>query len=188
MPRHNVRDSIIDAAERVVLDQGAARFTLDAVAQEAGLSKGGLIYHFASKEAMIQAMVGRLAERFEQSIAARWAHVPDGPARALRAYLAPDPDEAHPPITPQNARAALIAAVANDPRLLQPVTAFYRNWFTTLEHGDLPWARAAVLILANDALWIFDLFGLNFLTDEQRRSIKQELERLIETGAPARPD
>jgi AcrR family transcriptional regulator len=158
------------------------------VAHEAGVSKGGLIYHFPSKEAMIQAMVARLVERIEQSISVQWEHAPDRPGRALRAYLASDSDQVRPPIATQNARAALIAAVANDPRLLQPVTVFYRNWFTSLEHGDVPWARAAVLTLANDALSIFDLFGLNFLTDEERQSIRQELEQLIETGTSGRPD
>src|SRR5262245_16643152 len=40
------RDRIVEAAERVVTDIGAARLTLDGVAQAAGVSKGGLLYHF----------------------------------------------------------------------------------------------------------------------------------------------
>ena len=35
------RDRILEAAERLVADVGAARLTLDAVAQGAGVSKGG---------------------------------------------------------------------------------------------------------------------------------------------------
>ena len=59
MPRAARRDQLLDAAERVVRRDGVARLTLDAVAAEAGTSKGGLLYHFASRDALITAMVGR---------------------------------------------------------------------------------------------------------------------------------
>ena len=48
------RDRILEAAERVVAEVGAARLTLDVVAQAAGVSKGGLLYHFPSKRARPQ--------------------------------------------------------------------------------------------------------------------------------------
>jgi AcrR family transcriptional regulator len=40
------RDRILDAAERVILESGGRNFTLDAVAERAGISKGGLVYSF----------------------------------------------------------------------------------------------------------------------------------------------
>jgi hypothetical protein len=43
------KDRILDAAERVVLRDGVTHLTLDAVAAETGISKGGLLYHFPSK-------------------------------------------------------------------------------------------------------------------------------------------
>ena len=53
---------MLDAAEVVVVRQGIANLTLDAVAAEAGLSKGGLLHHFPSKDRLIEAMVVRAAE------------------------------------------------------------------------------------------------------------------------------
>ena len=44
------RQAILEAAERVVTEAGAAHLTLDAVAGKAGVSKGGLLYHFPSKK------------------------------------------------------------------------------------------------------------------------------------------
>ena len=44
------RDTILSAAANLVLRKGASRMTLEAVAREAGVSKGGLLYHFPSKE------------------------------------------------------------------------------------------------------------------------------------------
>src|SRR5687767_9360847 len=54
------RDKILEAAAELVGDVGARRLTLDAVAERAGLSKGGLLYNFPSKDALLQGMVERL--------------------------------------------------------------------------------------------------------------------------------
>ena len=56
------RDELLDAAEEVLCDQGSAALTLAAVADRAGVSKGGLLYHYGSKEALIKGMVERLKE------------------------------------------------------------------------------------------------------------------------------
>ncbi len=54
------RDRIRDAFVGVLIDQGERAATLDAVAAAAGLSKGGLLYHFASKEALVDGLIARL--------------------------------------------------------------------------------------------------------------------------------
>ncbi len=53
------QDTILDAAEIVVARDGAARLTLDAVAQQAGISKGSVVYDYKSKRALIEAVVNR---------------------------------------------------------------------------------------------------------------------------------
>ncbi|MFB9630429.1 TetR/AcrR family transcriptional regulator [Nonomuraea helvata] len=63
------RDELLDAAEDLLCDQGSAALTLAAVADRAGVSKGGLLYHYGSKEALIKGMVERLIEDFDQLVA-----------------------------------------------------------------------------------------------------------------------
>lgn len=63
------RDRILDALEKLLLVNGVAQVTLEAVAAQAGVSKGGLLYHFPSKEALLAAMVRRLGERSDQQLA-----------------------------------------------------------------------------------------------------------------------
>ena len=58
-PRTIDQDEILDAAETVVQRDGAARLTLDAVAIEAGVSKGSVIYDYKSKHALIKAVIER---------------------------------------------------------------------------------------------------------------------------------
>jgi len=62
------RDRILDAAEGLICTGGIAGFTLDAVAHAAGLSKGGLLYHFSSKDSLISGLQHRMASRFEQTL------------------------------------------------------------------------------------------------------------------------
>ena len=54
------RDAVLDAFEELLIDVGERAATLDAVAKRAGVSKGGLLYHFPNKEALITATLERL--------------------------------------------------------------------------------------------------------------------------------
>ncbi|MBP2364931.1 TetR/AcrR family transcriptional regulator [Pseudonocardia parietis] len=60
------RDRILDAYETLLIEQGPGAATLDAVAGSAGVSKGGLLYHFGSKESLVAGLLDRLRERSAQ--------------------------------------------------------------------------------------------------------------------------
>lgn len=55
--RDRSREDILAAARVVLLRDGIAAVTLDAVAREAGISKTGLYYYFASKELLVFELV-----------------------------------------------------------------------------------------------------------------------------------
>ena len=59
-----LRATLLDAAEAVVARQGIANLTLESVAAEAGMSKGGLLHHFRTKDRLIEALVRRAAENW----------------------------------------------------------------------------------------------------------------------------
>jgi AcrR family transcriptional regulator len=59
----SARDRVLDAYETLLIEHGGAAVTLDAVVASAGVSKGGLLYHFASKEALAAGLLDRLRER-----------------------------------------------------------------------------------------------------------------------------
>ena len=51
------KNAILDAANRILIEKGAECFTLESVAAEANVSKGGLLYHFRSKNELITGMI-----------------------------------------------------------------------------------------------------------------------------------
>lgn len=66
-PPH-AREKVLDAFEAALIDGGARSATMDAVAASAGVSKGGLLYHFASKDALEGALLERLERLVEEDL------------------------------------------------------------------------------------------------------------------------
>jgi AcrR family transcriptional regulator len=65
MARPSLRDQVLDAAVELLDREGGADITLDAVAKIAGLTKGGVMYHFPTKEDLVIAVIRHVAERWE---------------------------------------------------------------------------------------------------------------------------
>ena len=81
-------ETILEAAEAVLRRSGARGVTIDAVAAEAKLSKGGVLHHYASKDALIRAMVGRKLRRLREGIERHEALQPEGPTASALAVVA----------------------------------------------------------------------------------------------------
>jgi AcrR family transcriptional regulator len=155
MTKNTTQQSIIAAARRIVQRDGVAHLTIEAVAREAGFSKGGVLYHFPTKDSLIEGMITSFLEEFEQDLARALAQE-EGPGRWLRAYIRSCQSEEMEVETING----LIAALATNPHLLEPMRQHYRTWQTRVERDGLPPALATVLRLAMDGLWFADLFGL----------------------------
>lgn len=64
------RERVLSAYEDLLISDGPRAATLDAVAALAGVSKGGLLYHFKSKEALTEGLLAKLREHAELDFAA----------------------------------------------------------------------------------------------------------------------
>ena len=72
------RERVLDAYEGILIAEGERAATLDAVAKAAGVSKGGLLYHFASKDELATAIIDRLLALTDDDLA-RMHQAPEGP-------------------------------------------------------------------------------------------------------------
>lgn len=177
MARPSTRDVILDAAQRIAAERGAGRITLEEVARESGLSKGGLLYHFSGKEALIQAMLERLIARTsEVREAHERAHAGERWA-TLRALLA---TRHQPDVLDPNVAMAILAAAAEQPALLDPLRdhiAQVRDRVLA-EDGDNP--RAWLLWAAADGLLFQELLGIAPWPVAERERIHDDLQSLAE--------
>lgn len=166
----NSTDRILDAAERLIAEAGPARVTLEAVAEVAHVSKGGLLYHFPTKEALLQAMIERHLNAIDERVSELQAADPAMAANGLLALLT-----AAFAITGPEKRfmgASLIAASAANPALM---TLFRKHYADVLRHVEsrhqCTFEEGALLLLAADGLVLGELLHFSPFTPEQRERI-----------------
>jgi len=172
------RERVLEAAERVVSEVGAARLTLDAVSQAAGVSKGGLLYHFPSKESLLTALAKRYVDSMQGCIeTAKGSIEGDGSRRDLKAcilgVLGSDPRL-------KAMGAVLLATAANDLALLEVIRERIAEHTRELAESGGDFARAAVVMLAIDGLKMRESLRISAFTAEQREQIVNELLKLAE--------
>ena len=166
---------LLEAASLVVKEKGVSALTLEAVAKQANVSKGGLLYHYPNKEALLKAMVVHLDENFERAIA-KQIEQSEGRITWLEAYVAMSFDPQHSQIAES---AGMLAAIANDLSLLEPLAERYQVLQQQLEASDLDSGLANIIRLAADGLWFTELFKLSPLTEEKRSRVLAALLTLI---------
>ncbi len=176
-----VRERILDSAEQFVATEGARNLTLDGVAHAAGVSKGGLLYHFPSKDALLVGMLERHIDRLNARCAELKQRWPAACASSeLKAWIL---GVLGPHRLREEVGAALIAAAANNPALLDGVRRRYAEHVARLQALGPGFARAAVILLAVDGLMFGEAWRVTPFTPEQRERIVEELLRLADEVA-----
>ena len=79
MPRPPLaRERVLDAFESILIADGERTATLEATAKAAAVSKGGLLYHFASKDELAAGLLDRLSRLTDLDLE-RMTDAEDGP-------------------------------------------------------------------------------------------------------------
>lgn len=163
------RAAALKAAITIIARDGPGRLTLDAIARESGLSKGGVMHQFRTKEAVVKALLDQQMVHFE-AFSSRYlakaretsanpelltqlatvreaASAPDSIALALVAAMVENPGLMALPREREMKRLAAIKAEAADPEL-----------------ALLRWAAARGLLLSS-------LFGMSPLGKEEHQRL-----------------
>lgn len=152
-----VRRALLDHAARLAVEQGLAAVTVQAVSDAAGVTKGGFLHHFPSKQALITAVFEELVEVIDRDLEERIASDDESYGVFTRAYLEAVFDmgldsEGGP-------WASLSMSWLTDPDL----RALWATWFEKRVErhaetdGDV---RLTIVRLAADGLWLADLAGI----------------------------
>lgn len=171
-----LRLKLLDCAAKLIVEHGLPAMTLENVAREAGVSKGGLLHHYNGKDALLSGLFDMVVDWFETQVEA----VIDGdetkPARFSRAYLQviANIDMSVPE---EKRLSVLILMLSSDPHYC----ARWNGWVDQRLHrhhltDTMPMAR--VLRLAADGLWLSDIDGGPDSDPATRREILQFLENM----------
>ncbi len=177
------RERILAASVQVALRDGVSAMTLEAVAREAGVSKGGLLYHFASKDELIAAMLEHHAARIQKTVESRMAADPNPQGRWFRALMQTIHGcEGGDPVIPEMPRfmIAMLAASATNPKLLDPVRERLKTVREQLLEEGPNGMRQLALWPAVFGLMLWRHLGVLSDDDPARQSIVEELLALAE--------
>jgi AcrR family transcriptional regulator len=151
MARPSNRETILDAFESILIAHGVTEATLEVIADSAGVSKGGLLYHFGSKDELFTAFGERLARRVDDATGL----APTDPVEVIRWYLAPDPADDHGAALWRSTLAALHGA---DAGLMGAIRAAFARHARPLE--ILEPTLAAQVRLVGDGILLHALLGV----------------------------
>lgn len=180
MARKSSKDMILDAAERVIRRQGMAATTIEGVAAEAGVSKGGLFYHFSSKKEMLFQLVERYEKKFLDMRKEVYDSLPEGPHRLLKATIVASIKNP----AKSNASISNVLALLDDVDMRKKILEVKYRTFTEISEGYAHPEKVAVAMLAADGLWVMDLFSGEAVSAEFQEKIIAELLRMVDVGAP----
>lgn len=177
------KNAILEAANRIVQERGVDNLTLELTAREAGVSKGGLLYHFPNKVALINGMIRNYLERFTSDLNETVQRTSEQtPGRWTTAYLEVTSDDFQ-----RNPRmsSGLLAAVAINPALLVPMQQAFQRWVRQLLEDGIDPITAMIVRLAVDGLWMVELFGFAPPEPAMRAKILEALDALAKAGLPS---
>lgn len=182
--RPSLRPQLLDAALDLVAEEGVSALTYDALSARTGVSKGGLLYHFPSKDALLDALTERLIDRYAEARRATTEDLPPSPSRELKGYAIAS---LHNRSKSDGASARLkMSGVWNR----RAGKAYYASRFREMAAG-MNRDRAAIVHLAVEGLWYMELAGVSPFTAMERRKVVMLLLRLADGGeieaAPTAP-
>lgn len=174
--RQSKHDDILEAAKRVVQREGVTTLTYESVATEAGLTKGGLLYHFPSREALLL--------KLHEYVAAQWERCLEEEAGGLAGELTEA--QRFTAFTrlsqnPDRAELLLMLEAGEDDAASAAWEAVYSRWAPgpppVDESGDPDddELRAFVARLAADGLWFCEALAPHPLDEAVRRRVVEAI-------------
>lgn len=180
-PRVIDQNDILDAAERVVVRNGAAQLTLDAVASEAGISKASVIYDYKTKQQLIKAVIVRRIEKEKARIKGATdalGAVSDATVRGLIAAAHEKPDNSVRAVAGN-----LAAALACDDELRSVIENYYHGTIASVMETSKSPCKGLLAFLALEGLKSLEWHKYYSWTAAERILILQEITNLLDTAS-----
>lgn len=172
------RETVLTAAAQIIGRQGVNAFTLDAVAKEAGITKGGVLHHFPSKESLVEGLIEHVMQTFRQRLEAELANDTLGDTgRWLRAYLRTVFSVQY---EVQNLIPALAAAVAADHQTLNRIRRGFEESQQAAIHDGIDPIQATIVRLAVDGMVFSRALNIDVLDEDTSQKVYEALSRLTQ--------
>lgn len=174
--RESKRSTILDAAVGVIETDGMTAITFDSIAAATGVTRGGILYHFQSRDELIAAIHDHLARRWERQLEAACDKPVDQTTATERlvAYI----------------RMAAVSATRSELQMIldSQHTEHQKIWDDVMERwtgrrrpGAMASGRTATIaLLAADGLWVNEVLGTQSLSRDERLRTAEDIITLVQ--------
>jgi AcrR family transcriptional regulator len=167
---NNQADAILIAASQVIAQDGAGKLTIDAVAKKAGMSKGGVLYHFPSKDALLEGMLNALLARIEKRRAIEKKSKLSGMLNSIDLQ-----DEAERAIS-----LAILATAAQKPELLAPARAYFSQVNEEVSAETKDPDVSSILLLALEGMRFLNMLELSPWSNAESERILKRMHQMAD--------
>ncbi|TWU23015.1 HTH-type transcriptional repressor KstR2 [Novipirellula galeiformis] len=171
---------ILDAVMQLILAGGLPAVTLSAVCRKAGLSKGGLMHHFPSKESLVDAFleqaVGDYLNQVQQA-AAPHAVGTGQRAKAILELFLGEPTAAEPDCDCAAVMVALVQGGGGN----SLVNEVHQTLLQLMREDGLSRDLSELILATIDGVWLQSIIAANDIIESRKKRIHKKLKQLIES-------
>ncbi|MFJ9622561.1 TetR/AcrR family transcriptional regulator [Streptomyces sp. NPDC101181] len=180
--RPSSKNLILNAAVRVTEREGITGLTLESAAEEAGVTKGGLMYHFRTRDDLLLAIQRHLTAAWEERLVAEVGKpLREAEPRELTAAYARVGTE----LGASKAELAFMIESVNHPELANVWTDLMRHLDAPTQSADPQDIDLLLARLVIDGLWLHEATSGTPLPQPVREAVRRRLLALTDGSAPA---
>jgi AcrR family transcriptional regulator len=176
------RRALLDAAGTALRLRGISA-SLDDIARQAGVSKGGLLYHFPTKDALVRTLAQDILDTYRAEVLTALDPADTGPGRLTRAYVRASLDTSYDEIAVRE-NIALIAQLISIPEIAGLARADAERWDRELREDGLPDDVVTLVVAAADGASTAPLWGVGIDVAAARR-LERRLLDLTRAAGPS---
>ncbi len=171
-----VRRALLDQAARITLEQGLSKVTFQAVADAVGVTKGGVMHHFATKNALILEVFNDAMAKFEAEVDAAMAKDLVRYGSFTRAYIDATISLGAKGQEEFNSQATLYVLMLGDIELRKLWADWSNKQLKKHEATDNTEILCMVRLVA-DGIWLSDFSGINI---SDKKSLRARLIKMTQ--------
>lgn len=171
-----VRRALLDQAARITLEQGLSKVTFQAVADAVGVTKGGVMHHFTTKNALILEVFHDAMKKFETEVDTAMAKDPVPYGSFTRAYINATISLGEKGQEEFNNQATLYVLMLADSELRK----LWAEWSNAQLDKHKPTDNTETLCMVRlvaDGIWLSDFSGINI---SDKKSLRERLLKMTQ--------
>ncbi|AAZ18584.1 transcriptional regulator, TetR family [Psychrobacter arcticus 273-4] len=172
-----VRHALLEQAAKLTIEQGLSKVTFQAVAEAVGVTKGGVMHHFATKDALVLAVFNDAMAKFELEVDDAMAKDSVSYGSFTRAYIDATISLGKKGQEQFNHQATLYVLMLGDSELRELWARWSNKQLQKHENTDNTETLCMARLVA-DGIWLSDFSGISI---SDKKSLRNRLIQMTQS-------